>query len=62
MSRPAKYGSEEERREAIRAQTKARVARWISQHPRKWKKIMERAKAKQRRKGRSLGVNVKLAV
>jgi hypothetical protein len=50
MSRPPKYATEAERRAAIQAQTKARVLRWRRLHPRKWAKILEKAKAKQRKK------------
>lgn len=49
MSRPSKYTSEKERLEARRLQTKERVARWIEAHPRKWKRIMDRHKAKLRK-------------
>jgi hypothetical protein len=49
MSRPSKYPTEEKRLEARRLQTKERVARWIEAHPRKWKRIMDRHKAKLRK-------------
>jgi len=48
MSRPSKYATEEERLEARRTQTRERVARWIEAHPRKWKRIMNRHKAKKK--------------
>lgn len=48
MSRPSKYRTQKQRLEAIRAQTRERVARWIEAHPRKWNRIMNRHRAKLR--------------
>ncbi len=50
MSRPSKYPTEAERLEAVRAQTRERVARWIEAHPRRWARIINRYRAKLRTK------------
>lgn len=48
VARPPKYRTEKERLQAIRDQTRARVARWIEKNPRGWTRILKRYRRRKR--------------